>query len=193
MNKTRGKILVAILRHTPLILFALIFIILGLLIKSRVPVTLALVARLTVGLLFGLVNALVITRLKIIPFVATLGTLWVGRGLGLWLSRSVPVEFPESVTRIGAQRLFGMASLPVVVFGVVVLCAAILLRLTALGRQIYVVGNDIEVAEKAGVDTSRVRGTSFVLCGFLAALGGFISVAQLGIINAGFGSIRSSM
>ncbi len=244
MNKTRGKILVAVLRHTPVILFALIFVIFGLLsprflsyqslenivkqasyvgiiavgmtfvlltagidlsvgsnmylsavvagllIKSRVPVTLALLGCLTVGMLFGIVNALVITRLKIIPFVATLGTLWVGRGLGLWLTRSVPVEFPESVTRIGAQRLFGTAPLPVVVFGVVVLCAAVLLRWTALGRQIYAVGNDIEAAEKAGVDTARVRGTAFVLCGFLAALGGFVSVAQLGIINAGFGEYK---
>ncbi len=245
MNKTHERILVTILRHTPLILFALIFIIFGLLsprflsyqsleniIKQAsyigiiavgmtfvlltagidlsvgsnmylsaivagllirtydVPVTLALVACLAVGLLFGVVNALVITRLKIIPFVATLGTLWVGRGLGLWLTRSVPVEFPESVTGIGARRLLGMAPLPVVVFGIVVLCAAVLLRWTALGRQTYAVGNDIEAAEKAGINTLRVRGTAFVLCGFLAALGGFVSVAQLGIINAGFGEYK---
>ena len=245
MRRTHGKILVMALRHTPLILFALVFVIFGLLsprflsyqsfeniVKQAsyigivavgmtfvlltagidlsvgsnmylsavvagvlirdhgLPVTLALVICLAVGLLFGIVNALVITRLKIIPFVATLGMLWVGRGLGLWLTKSVPVEFPESVTQIGAQRLFGIVPLPVAVFGAVAVCASILLRCTMLGRQIYAVGNDIEAAKKAGINTARVQGMAFVICGLLAALGGFISVAQLGIVNAGFGEYR---
>lgn len=245
MRTTHGKVLVTILRHAPLILFAVIFLLFGLLsprflsyqsfeniVKQAsyigimavgmtfvlltagidlsvgsnmylsavvagllmrsygLPAGVALVVCLGVGLLFGLVNALAITKLRIIPFVATLGTLWVGRGLGLWITKSVPVEFPESVTRIGSQRLFGLVPLPVAVFAAVVLCASIVLRWTALGRQIYAVGNDIEAAEKAGINTSRVRGTAFVLCGFLAALGGFISVAQLGIVNAGFGEYK---
>jgi ribose/xylose/arabinose/galactoside ABC-type transport system permease subunit len=163
----------------------------GLLIKNHgLPVALALAACLAVGLLFGIVNALVVTRLRIIPFVATLGTLWIGRGLGLWLTKSVPVEFPDAVTQIGAQRLFGVVPLPVVVFLLVVLCAAVLLRWTAFGRQLYALGNDLEAATKAGIRTGRVRGAAFVICGFLAALGGFISVAQLGIVNAGFGEGR---
>jgi len=241
----RDKMLVAALRHTPLILFALIFVtfgllsprfltyqsfenivkqasyigivavgmtfvlltagidlsvgsnmylsavVAGLLIRDHgLPVTLALVVCLAVGLLFGVVNALAVTKLRIIPFVATLGTLWVGRGLGLWLTKSALLEFPESVTRIGAQRLFGAVPLPVAVFLAVVLCAAILLRWTAFGRQLYAVGNDIEAAKKAGINTARVRGGAFVICGVLAALGGFISVAQLGIVSAGFGEGR---
>ena len=63
-------------------------------------------------------------------------------------------------------------------------------RWTAFGRQLYAVGNDIEAAQKAGIRTARVRGTAFVISGFLAALGGFVSVAQLGIVNAGFGEYR---
>ncbi len=244
MRKTHDAILIGALRHTPLILFILIFllfgwlsprflsyqsfenivkqasyigimavgmtfvlltagidlsvgsnmylsaIVAGLLITNyNLPASLALVACLVVGLLFGVVNAVAVTRLKIIPFVATLGTLWIGRGLGLWLTESVPVEFPRSVTQIGAQRLLGVP-LPVVVFALVVLCAAVLLRRTALGRQIYAVGSDIEAAKKAGINTARVQGTAFIVCGLLAALGGFISVSQLGIVNAGFGKDR---
>jgi len=163
----------------------------GLLIKHYgFPVPGALAVCLAVGLVFGTMNALAITRLRIIPFVVTLGTLWIGRGLGLWLTKSVPVEFPESVAQIGAQRLFGVVPLPAAVFLFIVLCASILLRWTALGRQFYAVGNDIEVAKKAGIDTTRVRGAAFVICGLLAALGGFVSVAQLGIVNAGFGKDR---
>ncbi len=244
MRKTRDTILVMLLRHTPLILFVVIFllfgglsprflsyqsfeniikqasyigiaavgmtfvlltagidlsvgsnmylsaIVAGLLIRNYgLPAPLALVVCLAVGLLFGVVNALIITRLRIIPFVATLGTLWIGRGLGLWLTESTPVEFPETVTRIGAQRWLGVP-LPVVIFALVVLCALLLLRWTPLGRQIYAVGNDVEAAKKAGINTARVRGTAFIICGLLAALGGFISVSQLGIVNAGFGKDR---
>lgn len=163
----------------------------GLLIKHHgLPVTLALVVCLAVGVLFGLVNALAVTKLRILPFVATLGTLWIGRGLGLWLTQSALVEYPQSVTRIGSQRLLGVVPLPVAVFLAVVVCATVLLRCTTLGRQFYAVGNDIEAAKKAGIDTVGVRGAAFVICGVLAALGGFISVAQLGIVNAGFGEGR---
>lgn len=246
MRKTRDTMVMAALRHTPLMLFVVVFLLFGWLsprfvsyqsleniVKQasyigimavgmtfvlltagidlsvgsnmylsavvagllmghyNLPASLALVACLVVGLLFGVVNALVVTRLKIIPFVATLGTLWIGRGLGLWLTESVPVEFPQSVTRIGSERLFdGSVPLPIVLFALVVVCAAVLLRRTALGRQIYAVGNDIEAAQKAGVNTARVQGTAFVVCGLLAALGGFISVSQLGIVNAGFGKDR---
>jgi len=80
--------------------------------------------------------------------------------------------------------------LPVVVFLAVVVCAAVLLRWTAFGRQLYAVGNDGDAAQKAGINTARVRGAAFIICGVLAALGGFISVAQLGIVNAGFGEGR---
>ena len=86
--------------------------------------------------------------------------------------------------------LFVAVPLPVAVFAVVVMCAFVLLRWTTLGRQIYAVGNDVEAAKKAGINADRVRGTAFVICGFLAALGGFISVAQLGVVDAGFGEYR---
>jgi ribose/xylose/arabinose/galactoside ABC-type transport system permease subunit len=72
----------------------------------------------------------------------------------------------------------------------VVLGASVLLRRTVLGRQIYAVGNDLEAARRAGINTSQVRATAFIICGLLAALGGFISVSQLGIVNAGFGKDR---
>ena len=163
----------------------------GLLIKNySIPVGLAFIACLGVGLLFGAFNALAVTKLKIIPFVVTLGTLVAGRGIGLWLTKSVQVEFPDSVSRIGSERLFGLMPLPTVVFAVVVLCATIFLKRTATGRQIYAVGNDLEAAKKAGINTDRVRATAFIICGLLAALGGFVSVAQLGTVDAGFGEQR---
>ena len=160
----------------------------GLLIKNfGAPVWVALLACLAVGFVFGAFNAFAVTKLKIIPFVVTLSTLVAGRGLALLLTKSRAVGFPEEVIRIGSVRLFGIVPLPIVIFAVVVFCAYIFLDRTQLGRQIYAVGNDIEAAKKAGINTDFVRTVVYMVSGILAALGGFVSVAQLGIINAGFG------
>ncbi len=162
-------------------------VIAGLLIKNYgLPAWLALIVCLAVGFCFGAVNALLIARIKIIPFIATLGTMVAGRGLGLLFTKSRAVPFPDSVIQIGSIRLLGIP-LPIIIFFIVVLAAYLLLHRTQLGRQIYAVGNDTESALKAGISTRRILVTTYIICGILAALGGFISVAQLGIVNAGFG------
>jgi ribose transport system permease protein len=81
----------------------------------------------------------------------------------------------------------GLVPLPIVVFAAVVLGAWFLLSKTPLGRTIYAVGHDAQAATKAGLGVPGVLWTVYITSGGLAALGGFISVAQLGIINAGFG------
>jgi len=94
------------------------------------------------------------------------------------------------VTRIGSERLFdGSVPLPIVLFALVVVCAAVLLRRTALGRQIYASATTSRPPKGRRQHRSGA-GTAFVVCGLLAALGGFISVSQLGIVNAGFGKDR---
>jgi ribose/xylose/arabinose/galactoside ABC-type transport system permease subunit len=163
----------------------------GLLMKNyHVHPALAFLACLGVGTLFGAVNAFFITKLKIIPFIVTLATLPAGRGLALYFSQSVAVPYPQSVLQLRTVELFGLIPLPIVVFLVVVAAAYIFLNMTPLGRQIYAVGNDIEAAKKAGINTDRVLATVYIICGLLAALGGFVSVGQLGIVNPAFGEGR---
>ncbi len=161
-----------------------------LILGSGLPAWLAVIGTIAIGFLFGLVNALAITRLKIIPFIVTLGTLAIGRGLGLSITQSEDVTFPNSFLLIGSQRLFGIIPLPIVIFAVVVLIAHLVLTQTTFGKQIYAVGNDAEAAKKAGINTSRILLSVYIISGVCAALGGLISVAQLGDANAGFGQNR---
>jgi len=161
----------------------------GLLIqKYSISPVLALLVCLGVGLVFGLVNAFAVTRLRIIPFVVTLATQFAGRGLGWMLSKSRAVAFPQRVTGLGTAELFGIPG-PILIFGGVVSVAWIVLNRTTLGRQIYAVGYGLEAAHKAGINTRRVQATAYVVCGVLASLGGFVSVAQLGNVNSGFGEM----
>jgi ribose/xylose/arabinose/galactoside ABC-type transport system permease subunit len=104
------------------------------------------------------------------------------------LSKSRAVAFPQSVTGLGAAELLGIPG-PILIFAGVVLLAWIVLNRTMLGRQIYAVGYGLETAHKAGINVPRVQATAYVICGVLAALGGFVSVAQLGNVNSGFGEM----
>lgn len=160
----------------------------GLLINHfSIPAWMALIVCLLVGLGFGLVNAVIVTRFGVVPFVATLSTMVAGRGLGLMLTKSRAVNFPAGVTGIGSMEVFGFVPCPIFIFAIVVLCAWVFLNKTTTGRQIYAAGHNPEAARKAGINTANVLATSYIVCGLFAALGGFISVAQLGNVNAGFG------
>lgn len=160
----------------------------GLLMRDyNLPVALGLLVALVVGLAFGAINALLITRLKIIAFIATVGTLYIGRGLGLTWTQSEGINYPRAITALGSTRLFGLLPLPIVIFALVVLIAQCVLTQTTFGRQVYAVGNDVEAAKKAGINTVRVLFSVYVISGLCAAIGGFISVAQLGNVTAKFG------
>lgn len=153
---------------------------------NDLPIWVGVLSVIGVGLLAGLVNALVITRVGIAPFIVTLSTLAIYRGIGLGISRSQGVNFPPEILSIGSTRILGIPA-PIWIFAVVVLAAAIFLTRTPLGRQIYAVGADLEAAKKAGIATDRVLLTVYVLSGVCAALGGLVLVSQFGVVTSGFG------
>jgi len=150
---------------------------------------LALAAMLGVGMAGGAVNALLVTRVGVMPFVVTLATLYIGRGLALWITQTRAMNLPESFLQLGALKFAGIP-LPIVLFSVVLLLAHITLTRTPFGRQIYAVGADLEGARKAGLNTNRILFGVYVICGICAALGGMISLAQIGAVSPKFGENR---
>jgi ribose/xylose/arabinose/galactoside ABC-type transport system permease subunit len=160
----------------------------GKLIQAGWPILPTIFVSLIVGLIMGYINALIITRLKIVPFLATLITMTIGRGMGLLLTHSQQVDFPDSVTLMSTINVFGFIPLQIFIFGLVVLAAVVILRFTTSGRQLYAVGNDPVAAERAGIRTRPIITATYLISGFAAALGGFISITQIGRVSAGFGS-----
>lgn len=160
----------------------------GLLMQTYgLPPGWALLACLATGLAFGAVNAFFITRLNIIPFIVTLSTLIAGRGLALAVTQSQSIVLPNSMFQLSSFRLFGAVPFPIKVFVAVVFVAWVVLRYTPLGRQIYAVGHDLEVAQKAGLSTRGTLASVYLISGFCAALAAFVSISQLGIVNPSFG------
>jgi ribose transport system permease protein len=164
-------------------------IVAGKMALSGQPLSLAIVVVLLAGIAYGAVNALLVTRLAIPAFIVTLGTLYLGRGFGLWMTETRAMNLPENLLQIGAARVFGVP-VPILVFLVVLVVAHVVLAETPFGLQIYATGNDREAAQKAGINTTRIIFLVYVVSGVCAAIGGLVSVAQLGAVSPTFGNSR---
>lgn len=159
----------------------------GLLMRQyNLPVTVGLVIAVSVGGLYGAFNSFCVVRLKIIPFMVTLATLVMGRGIGTYLTESEQVDLPERVGKFGQSSLVGLP-MPVVAFILVVALAVFILKFTPLGRQIYAVGNDPEAATKAGINTNRVISYVYIFSGICAGLAGFVLASQVMRVDRSFG------
>jgi len=161
----------------------------GKMVLSGLPLPLAILSIMAIGIVIGCVNALFITRLKILAFVVTLATLYVGRGLALMISQTRAMNLPETFLHIGSARWLEVP-FPILVFAVVLVSSHLVLSRTAYGRQIYALGNDLTSAAKAGIPVFRIQASVYIISGFLAAVGGIVSVAQLGAVSPTFGNQR---
>ena len=142
-----------------------------------------------IGVAFGAVNATLITAVRIFPFVATLATLYIGRGTGRWLTQTRAMNLPEAFLQIGQSRLLGVP-LPVLILAGVAVSGHFMLTQTPFGRQLYAIGHDPSAARKAGIRVGRVRAAAYVISGFCAAVGGLVALAQLGAVSPTFGTQR---
>lgn len=150
----------------------------------------ALLLCVVVGLAIGGLNAVVITRLKVVAFIATLAMLFIARGVGVSMTKSRAVDFPQAVSDFGSARLgtpLWDVPLPIVVFALVVLAAHVTLTRTSFGRQIYAVGNDPAAAVAAGLHRDRLLGGAYVICALCAGLAALVAAGQLGNASPGFG------
>ena len=133
--------------------------------------------------LFGLLNGLLVTRIKLPPFIVTLGTLNIAFAITQLYSRSQTVtDIPEGMTFLGNTLKMGSTS---IAYGVMLMLALYLvtwlwLRETAPGRHIYAVGNSPEATRLTGIPTDRVLLGVYVLAGVFYGIASLLSVARTG-------------
>ena len=141
----------------------------------------AILITLVVGALIGVWHGLFVTKLRIPPFIITLGTWLMARGLAAYITRGYPVVFPSGhpFLVLGQDEVFGIPISFLVLLGVAVVISVIL-SYTPLGYRIYAVGGNIEAARLSGVNVDRVRIFCYATSGFLAALTGVILASRLG-------------
>jgi fructose transport system permease protein len=149
-----------------------------------VPAPLAVLCGVGVTALFGLANGLLVTRIKLPPFIVTLGTLNIAFAITQLYSKSQTVtNLPESMTWLGNTFNLGGAQ---VAYGTLLLFALYLgfwfwLRETAAGRHVYAVGNNPEATRLVGIPTDRVLLQVYVLAGVLYGIAALLAVARTGV------------
>jgi ribose transport system permease protein len=149
---------------------------------------LAFAAALGVGLAAGMINGLVITRLHVNPFVATLGSSSVFVGAAYLYSHNSPVV-PEdpSFLALGTNTIFGVPA-SIVIFFAIYLVGSFVLAKTVYGRSIYAVGGNAEAARLAGIRVDLIRFSTYLLTGLTAAIAGMIIASRSGVGQADVGS-----
>ncbi|MXU66017.1 ABC transporter permease [Rhodobacteraceae bacterium KN286] len=133
------------------------------------------------GLVVGLLNGLIVTRLKIMPFIATLATMLAAGGMALLLSgnQSIPVSYATSFTWLGQGNLFGLP-VPALIAAVAYVIGSVILNRTSAGRTVLAIGGNEEATRMMGLPVERTLMVTYIACGGLAGLAGVILAAQFG-------------
>ena len=145
--------------------------------------TLALVAGICVGGFVGIVNGLAITRLKVVPFIATLGMLGVARGTAKWVAGEQTVNMPDNWLN-ELLVMFPNPSWLLVAPGVwitivLAVVAAIILRNTVFGRRVFALGSNEAAARACGIATDRLKIWIYGIAGLLFGLAGVMQMSRL--------------
>jgi fructose transport system permease protein len=160
-------------------------------ISVGVPVPLAFAAGIATGAACGAVNGVLVTRLRLPPFIVTLGTWSIFFALNLWYSASETIRSQDvakaapflqwlgtPVDLFGARFTYGSFFL----LGLVAVVWYVLNR-TAFGRHLYAVGDDLDAARLSGIRTGRVLFTVYVAAGVICALGAWALIGRIGSVS----------
>ncbi|MER9180953.1 ABC transporter permease [Mesorhizobium sp. M0767] len=139
----------------------------------------ALLAAVVVGAMAGGVQGFAITRLKVPPFVVTLGGLTVFRGLTLTISNGGPISGFDASMRWFGTGLIGPVPVPAIIFAIAAILCHIVLRYTRYGRAVYAVGGNAEAARLSGLRVDRILISVYIIVGFFAGLAAFVLSARL--------------
>jgi ribose transport system permease protein len=126
----------------------------------------------------GLVNGLLITAVRLPPFIATLGTLSAVGGVALLVTNGQPIAAPTSFDVLGDGHI-GPIPVPIVLMVVVAAVGWFVLARTTLGRSAYAIGSNYETARLSGIRVNRVLTSVYVIQGLLAGLGGVIVASRV--------------
>lgn len=134
----------------------------------------------------GAITGFIVTKLRVNPFIASMGMLFIVRGLALRLTEGRVVSLPDSFRNFGNLRI-GPFYIDMIIALAFIIFVHVLHTKTAFGRNIIAIGNDPSAAKTIGIKTDRVVFITFVLSGLFASIGGFFNAMQLGSVTLHMG------
>lgn len=151
------------------------------------PPALGIVITLAVGAFIGLINGLLSITLGVNPFLVTLATLLILRGVVVYLIPEGVYRLPEEYTALGGERIGGVLPVAILVLLALILAAWVMMRFTTFGRNLVAIGNNEKACRVAGINVPVVCIGAFVAAGACAALGGLLAAGRLFSVDASMG------
>lgn len=154
-----------------------------------VPAFVWVLLSILIGALCGAFNGFIVGYLKMVPMIATLGTMYIYRGFAFLASGGewwFPHQFTEGYLKFATGKIFGLYNILWITIAIFII-AGIFLGFTAKGRRIYAIGTSKESAKVAGINEAKTTFMAFTLCGALAGLAGMLYTANYAISYYGMG------
>ncbi len=159
------------------------------------PVWLAILCTIAIGVFVGFVNGFLIVHQKLEGFIVTLGMGILLKGVALQLTDAHPISADLAFNELadGRQLVFGLVRIPnmVIIMLLIVVAFSLILRYTQFGRNIYAIGGDYAVAKYSGIPVVRQKWTAFCLSAGLTAVAGIINSSHLCAGNANYGDMTA--
>jgi rhamnose transport system permease protein len=160
------------------------------LMMAGIPIILCLVCGIGIGALCGFCNGVFVGKLKIIPLIATLSTMYIFRGIaymicgGKWM---MPNVYIPSYTVVALGKILGIYNI-LAIYIIVLIVAGVFFSQCRIGRRMYAVGTNPESALIAGINIGNIHLTAYLFAGILVGLGGFLYTANYGVWEPQAGS-----
>jgi ribose transport system permease protein len=152
----------------------------AMMIRDGYPVNVAVAGGVLTGCGVGFANGLMVTKLRLPPFIATLGTLSMGRGLMYWITHGWPVTLSFEHPFLGlGQGYVGPVPVPVIVMLLLMGVASIFLSRTSTGRYVYAVGCNERASRFSGIRVEGIKILVYTISGFCCAISGLILLARM--------------
>ncbi len=156
--------------------------------KNGVPVLPAVLLAVMTGAVAGLVNGLVVTKLKCNAYLATYGMQLILKGIGLTISNGSQINTANAVKQIFRYKVFGIVPLYFIVAIIVIFAAQYVLKYTPFGRKGSAVGCNAKGARCMGINTDWIRCSAFIITGALAGVAGVLMAVNTGAATVNTGS-----
>jgi ribose transport system permease protein len=166
--------------------------------KSGWPLLISVILTVLVGVVFGILNGTMIAKLKLPPFIATLGTQYVSMGIGSIITKVQSQTWPTATAEVGGwfkkvfirADLFGVKGFPVGAFWLIgfFVVAALILHKTKFGRYTYAIGSNEEAARLTGINVDNWKIAVYTLSGFFIGMSGLLYAAAYTTITPGTGN-----
>ena len=159
-----------------------------LMVNLGLPVWLSLILALIAGAAAGAFNGVLVTNLRIPPFIATLSTYYLYRGLVFGISKGAPISgVPDSFAKIDQGGLFGISNVIYFMIAIFIVATFVFVK-TRFGRYVLAIGGNEESTRLAGINTKRIVFMTYILMGILAFISGIFFASRFNSIQINVGT-----